>query len=61
MRLVKWSELSEIAQADARWRFSHMLRLDVGSRTFEDWAVGRLFWVRHDGRLSLRHKHTERA
>lgn len=59
-RLVKYSQLSEAAKREVRARYVHW-HYDTTSRTFEEWASKKAFYVTKTGRLSNRHRHCEPA
>lgn len=60
MRLVKYSNLSFAAKQQVKSAFVHW-KYDTTSKTFEEWANKKAFYVRADGKLSNRHRHCEPA
>ncbi len=56
--LVKWNNLLPATRRDVQRRFV-MWKHDTTSKTFEEWANKKAFYVKKDGALDNRQNHCE--
>lgn len=57
-RLIKWANLGDDQQDEARRTFVHW-RYDTTSATFEQWADKHAFYIRKDGHIANKPNHCE--